>query len=496
MRSARGYIAATAGVAGLSLLSEPLAGRVDAANVVMLYLLLVVGVALLSSRGAAAWCALCGVLAFDVFHVPPRLSLRVGDMQYLVTFVVMLLVGLLLAHLTARLRAQAAAAAAEEEAVRHQYGLARELAGCIEVAQVCEAVDAFVRRECSGHARIWWLGRDEVLQALGPDGAEEVRRTLVEVALAEGHTREMPDPADPGGRLLMLVLEAPRRRRGVLLLEIPVVRAERLSRSRAEALALLVATALERLHYVGVAQQATVEMERERLRSTLLAALSHDIRTPLTVLVGQADALYENEARGMPVSRLAAAMREQAMHMSELVDNLLDMARLQSGRLQLRRDWQSVEEIVGAATAHLEVRLQQHCLRIELPSDLPLLEFDAVLIERVLCNLLENAAKYSPPGSTVHLRARLLPGMLQLMVEDDGPGLSAQALQHLFEPFQRGETAGSVPGLGLGLSICRLIVEAHGGQLTAANRVEGGVCFAFTLPLSAQPALAPEPEDV
>lgn len=491
--SALGYGVASLGVVLLTLITVPLAGLVDPANLVMLYLLLVVGVALHFAPRAAAWAAIAGVLAFDFFHVPPRLSLAVRDMQYLLTFAVMLLVGLLLAQLTARLRRQAELAAAGERSAKAQYALARELAGCIEQAQVPPLVAAFVARELGGHSELWWLPSSERLECLGgARPAAELRRTLVESVLRKGEAHEEADLFGMGGRLLLLPLDAPMRRRGVLLLSLPDAVLERAQRQSLESLAVLVAIALERLHYVKVAQAATLEMERERLRSTILSALSHDVRTPLTIMVGQADALCE--AEGARVRELALALREQAMRMSELVNNLLDMARLQSGGLVLKRDWQSLEEIVGAATAHLGERLNTHTLEIALPAQLPLLEFDAVLIERVLCNLLENAAKFSPAGSTIRIEAELQADALRISVADEGPGLPAGQAARLFDPFVRGEGVAQLPGLGLGLSICRVIVEAHGGVLTAANRSAGGACFTFSLPRSAPPLLPEEAE--
>lgn len=491
----RGYLVATAGVALLTAVTRPLAGHVEPTNLVMLYLLLVVAIALRYPHGPAAWSAIAGVLAFDYFHVPPQLSFAVGDFQYLLTFGVMLCVGLLLAQLTARLRLQAEAAAAGERAARHQYELARTLSGTIAAEQVCTLLERFVSETAGGHTELWWLSSNHALGRLGGEtagGNEAVHRALVETVMAEGRSHEQDDLIQPGLRLLMLPLEAPMRRRGVLVVRVPEARLEPALRSTLAAVALVAAIALERLHYVSVAQQATVDMERERLRSTLLSALSHDIRTPLTVMVGQADAL--GEASGERARELALGLREQAMRMSELVNKLLDMARLQATGVALRRDWQSVEEIVGAALAHLAERLAAHRLSLSLPEDLPLLEFDAVLIERVLCNLIENAAKFNPPGSQIRISAVELGEVVEFRVEDEGPGVPAAHPEHLFEAFVRGGGQGDAPGLGLGLSICRIILEAHGGHLRVANRVEGGACFAFSLPCSAQPVMPGESE--
>ncbi|PLK48183.1 DUF4118 domain-containing protein [Uliginosibacterium sp. TH139] len=488
-----GYAVASLGVILLTAITLPLSQAIEPTNLVMLYLLLVVGIALRFSQGPAAWCAISGVLAFDFFHIPPRLSLAVGDVQYLLTFAVMLLVGLLLAHLTARLREQAVLAEAGERSAQRQYALARELAGCIDQAQVPPLVAAFMARELQARAELWWLRSDERLVCLNAGAnSPDVLRAMVETVLRDGQLHEQADLFDAARRLVLLPLDAPMRRRGVLLVSLPQTRLARPQRQMLEAVAVLVAIALERLHYVKVAQAATLDMERERLRSTILAALSHDVRTPLTIMVGQADALCE--AEGAPARALALALREQAMRMSELVNNLLDMARLQSGGMVMRRDWQSLEEIIGAATAHLGDRLSTHKLEIALPPQLPLLEFDAVLIERVLCNLLENAAKFSPAGSTLRMAAELQADAVRVSVEDEGPGLPAGQVARLFEPFVRGEGVAHVAGLGLGLSICRVIVEAHGGRLTAANREVGGAGFAFTLPRSEPPPLAEEVE--
>lgn len=495
LRPFRGYLVATAGVALLTALAQPFAGHVEPTNIVMLYLLLVVGVALRYPHGPAAWSAMAGVLAFDYFHVPPRLSLEVGDVQYLLTFAVMLGVGLLLAQLTARLRRQAGAAEAGADAARRLYELARALSGTIAPEQVCALLETHVAERTGGQAELWWQSSERPLSRIGSadqHGKDACCRALVDTVMREGRAHDQPDPADPAIHLLMLPLEAPMRRRGVLLLRVPEARWEAGLARQLEGVALVSAIALERLHYVSVAQQATVDMERERLRSTLLSALSHDIRTPLTVMVGQAEALVEAPAGR--VREQALALREQALRMSELVNKLLDMARLQASGVSLRRDWQSVEEIVGAALAHLGEGLSAHRIALALPPDLPLLEFDAVLIERVLCNLIENAAKFSPAGSEIRIEARSLGETVDIAVLDQGRGVPAEHPERLFEAFVRGEAQGAVPGLGLGLSICRIIVEAHGGALSVENMPQGGARFSFSLPCSIQPLMPAESE--
>ena len=260
-----------------------------------------------------------------------------------------------------------------------------------------------------------------------------------------------------------------------------------------QAFAALIAIALERVHYVRVAQNALLKMESERLRNSLLAALSHDLRTPLTVLVGLAESLALTAPKlSSAQQETAEAIQDEAHRMSTMVSNLLDMARIESGEVTLNLQWQPLEEVVGAALEAARGMLQRHSVVVQLPRDLPLVKFDAVLIERVLVNLLENVSKYTPPGSTVTLSAQVLGDQLSVSVADNGPGLPVGREEAVFQKFTRGERESSTPGVGLGLSICRAIIESHQGKITAASRPGGGATFTFTLPLGQPPALEPE----
>ena len=236
-------------------------------------------------------------------------------------------------------------------------------------------------------------------------------------------------------------------------------------------------------------------MESE-LRNSLLAAVSHDLRTPLTSLVGMTDTLMRQQAALPPdVHDTLRAMRDQAQRMHALVANLLDMARLQSRDTPLRLEWQSIEELVGAALADLREPLAAHRVTVDSLSDLPLVECDGVLIERVLCNLLENAAKYTPAGSSLRLSAAVQDGELRVAVADDGPGVEPGAERRIFEKFTRGDRESATPGVGLGLAVCEAIVSAHRGRIWVeqAPGQESGAQFVFTLPLGTPPPIQPDP---
>ena len=221
------------------------------------------------------------------------------------------------------------------------------------------------------------------------------------------------------------------------------------------------------------------------------------MRTPLTALIGLAEGLQRSTPPlAMAQAQAAGAICQEARQLSALVNNLLDMARLQSGAVNLKRDWQSVEEIVGSAIRQAQPALAGQTVKTALPADLPLVEFDAVLMERVLVNLLENAAKYGRPNDApIEISAHATASSLVLTVRDHGPGLplALSGREHtLFEMFTRGETESATPGVGLGLAICKAVIDAHRGQISAANAPGGGAEFSITLQRRAPPQNLPE----
>jgi len=241
-----------------------------------------------------------------------------------------------------------------------------------------------------------------------------------------------------------------------------------------------------------VAQSSTVQMESERLRNSLLSAISHDLRTPLAALVGLADTLgMTPPPLAAPQAEVAASIRASALRMNALVSNLLDMARLESGTVQLRLEWLPLEEVLGSALTACAPVLQSRPVEVQLAQDVPLLHLDAALIERVLVNLLENAAKYTPPATPVRIGAETRGDEVLVTVDDDGPGLPPKREDAVFEKFERGSKEAATPGIGLGLAICRAIVEAHGGRIHGENRMEdgrvAGARFVITLPRGTPP---------
>lgn len=478
-----------------TLLATPLLGYLDLANIVMLFLLTVLLLAVTLGRSAAVLAAVLSVLLFDIFFVPPRFSLAVSNLQYLVTFAVMLLTGLITGQLAAGLKQKAQEAQIRELRSQALYEVARQLAGALTLTQVIEIVRQFVHVQLNAQSALIFpeVHVPEFVDSTALPTCR-IETHLAKVAQSSGQLVRVGEIAGSGYASLYLPLKASLRIRGVLAIAFPPAAPELLPENEAllEALASLLAIALERLHYVEVAHSTQLNMLSERLRSSILSALSHDLRTPLTALVGLADSLFLIKPR-LPEAALetAQALHEQADRLAGLVGNLLDMARLNAGKVTLRREWQPLEEVIGASIKLLGNALQAHPVRVTLPADLPLLEFDAVLLERVFCNLLENAAKYSPAGAGIEITAAALDEFVEIRVSDRGQGFPARH-DDLFEMFVRGETESSKPGTGLGLAICRAIIEAHGGTIAAENRSQGGASVCFSLPRGVPPVLEEE----
>ena len=486
------YAWATAAVVAVTLLAFPLHSVFDLANIVMLFLLATVLVAVKLGRGPAALAAVLNVAAFDYFFVTPRFSFAVSDAQYLLTFGVMLAVGLITGQLTAGLRFQARISSSRERRAQSLFALTRDLSAALVTTQVIDLGQAALQRDFGGAALV--LAMDDKDQLMAPtDAPTDFDASVADWAFRNAQPAGLNTNTLSAQTWHYLPLKATMRVRGVLAIK-PVQPRWLLIPEQVQQLDTLarqIAIALERVHYVEIAQQSLVQMESERLKSTLLAAISHDVRTPLTALIGLAESL-QRASPPLPVAQaeVASAMASQARALSALVTNLLDMARLQNGSVNLRKDWQSPQELVGNSIRAAQHALQWCTVQTNAPADLPLVEFDAALMERVLVNLLENAAKYG--AAPIVVTASATPDTLVFSVRDHGPGLPMALVgreTELFDKFTRGHAESAAPGIGLGLAICKAVVDAHRGQISAGNAAGGGAEFTVALPRRAPPSL-------
>jgi two-component system sensor histidine kinase KdpD len=461
-------VAASSGAAGV------LFGRDSLPDVAMLHLLGIVAVAMRFSFGASILAVILSVLSYDFFFVPPYLSLRVNDGRHLVTFVVMFLVGVVISTLTQRVRDHAGAARAREERTALLYAMTRELSSTRAPGLLAEVATRHLAALVDGSA---------VLSP--PDPTAEGGDAT------PGHDGGSASEL-PGAILLPLV--GTTGRLGVLQV-VPRARerfTEPEQRQLLDTFAAQIAGALERAQVAAEAEAARLEATAERLQSSLLSSVSHDLRTPLAVITGAASTLLSASPVDGAVQRdLYAVIYEESVRLTRLVGNLLDMTRLAAGAMKVNEDWQSVEAVVGAAIGRVEDRLGGRPLATEIPADLPLVPFDAVLIEQVLINLLENAAKHAPAGSPIEVTAAAGPSEVTISVLDRGPGVPEDERGRIFDKFYRvpGARGG---GAGLGLAICRGIVEAHGGRIDVGGREGGGAAFHFTLPIEGSPPAVEE----
>ncbi|MEX3634642.1 DUF4118 domain-containing protein [Paraburkholderia sp. BR14320] len=507
------YLYSVAICAVITALASVFADRIALANLVMLYLLGTVFAAVRLGRGPGVLLSFLGVAAFDFFFVPPRLSFSVSDTQYLLTFAVMLVTSLTISHLTSSLRRQARMATMRERRTDAMFAMTRELGTALTTDQILEigtrhVVEVFQVRvaillpDSAEKVRQKVENPDPAVTLTGADLDCDIAQWVYDQQKPAGHGTETL----PAAAALYLPLRAPMRTRGVLALlsagmgEFAIPEQRRML----DTFAAQIALALERVHYVEIAQDALISMESERLRNSLLSAISHDLRTPLTAIVGFASLLAEpgrgEKARHPDTNELAEGIYDEAMRMTGIVTNLLDMVRLQEGSMRLNRQWSSLEELIGAALAASRRLLSGRQVTTHVPHDLPLVRLDAVLVERLLANLFDNAAKYTPAGSPLAVSAAVVEEhehrYVKVNVEDSGPGLSPGMESRVFDKFTRGEKESALPGIGLGLAICRAIVDAHGGKIGAANRTDPngsvlGACFWFMLPADETPP--PEP---
>ncbi|MCL2656263.1 MAG: DUF4118 domain-containing protein [Betaproteobacteria bacterium] len=490
----RRYAIACTLVIAIAALAAPLTSALDLANIVMIFLLAVLFAGVKLGRGPAVLAALLSVACFDFLFVAPRLSFAISDVQYIVTFFVMLAAGLITGQLAAGLRFQVRVAEQRVTRSHALYEMARELSAALTSEQIVEVAQRYMEHAIDAGIVLLQADLENRLHVDNAALAQGIDTGVAQWALDHGEEAGFGTGTLPASRALYVPLRAPMRVRGVLCIRpnTPDWKPTPEQRQLIVTSAALLAIALERLHYIEVAQQALLQMESERLRNSLLAALSHDLRTPLTALVGLSDTLVlKNPGQPAEYAATANAIREQARRTSTLVENLLDMARLQAGGIKLRREWQPINEVIAAALDARAETLRQHHVQIEIPEDFPFVDIDAVLMERVFVNLFENAAKYTPQGSVIEVSAARREeagrAVVELAVADNGPGIPVGRETWLFEKFTRGKDESPITGVGLGLAIVRAIVEAHGGSARAENRPQCGARFVITLPAGTPP---------
>ncbi len=480
-----GYVLAAVAVVAATGLSWAARSALTLADLSMIYLLVIMVVALRFGRGPSVAASALSVAAFDFFFVSPLFTFAVAEGRHTLTFAMMFGVGQVISVLALRLKRQESNTREREARTASLYVLSRALGAAVDDAQVSAALTKHAGEVFHTAAGVVLAPRDGALTLSAqsgelPFGSDE--RAVVSWVLEHGQPAGAGTDTLPGAHLTCMPLRSGLRVLGVLALSGPRSM-DRESRDFLDTFVRQGALALARSRLTEEARAAALKARMEEMRSSLLSAVSHDLRTPLAAITGAATTLRDESATVPPEERagLLGAICDEADRMERLVANLLDMTRLESGGLPLKREWVPLEEMVGSVLTRLEKRLVGRPVAVRLPDDLPLLSVDPVLIEQVLLNLLENAAKYTPAESPLDVTARADESSVVFEVADRGPGLPEEAPGRVFEKFYRGPHVG-VGGVGLGLPICRGMVEAHGGTITAENRAGGGAVFRVTLP--------------
>jgi two-component system sensor histidine kinase KdpD len=488
------YLEAAGIVATSAALSGLVFGRSQLADVVMLFLLGIVIVSLRLGHGPSLFAAVLGVLVYDFFFIPPFYSFAVSDLRHVVTFGVMLLVAGVISSLTRRVRDHAEAAREREVRTGVLYHLSRDLARAQSVHAILAAAAEHVAQVFASRMVVF-VPRpgDNLAPIYESTGLEATVPAELGVAHAAWRTRlpaGLSTASFPESSGFYLPLIASRGSVGVLGL-FPENRRrfdDPDQRYLLDSFASQMAAAMERAELAEEAEHQRIQADAERMRNALLSSVSHDLRTPLAVIAGAASTLL-HEPHPVPADErrsLLQSIYDEGDRLNRLIGNLLDMTRLESGTLKVKREWYLVEEIVGVALNRTEGLLKGRDVRVTAPPDL-LAPVDDVLVEQALVNVIENAAKYSRAGSPIEIRAAVENRELVLEVADRGPGIAPGDEQRIFEKFYRGHIEKGPSGAGLGLAIARAIASAHSGSLVAQNRDDGGARFTFTLPIEGEP---------
>jgi two-component system sensor histidine kinase KdpD len=489
-----GYVWGTATPFLCTLIDWPLRHWLGPASILMTYLLGVFLVASRYGRGASIVASLLSAPAFAFYFARPIFSFAIQDLENIIGLTVMIVVANVTGTLLEKSKLQAELARQRESRASALYCLSRDLSVAQDHGEVARIAVKHIQDEF-GVLSVLLIVDAENRLILPSNLPLSMTSTRIDLTEAQRIFEERKPEQE--NDIAYYPLQGSFAWQGELVIQsakpLPWFASERAA--FLDTFCHLIAQTLERLQLAAQAKEATLQAETEALRNALLSSISHDLRTPLTRIIGAANALIENDVEFSLSERrdFNHIVLEEAQRMSELTDKLLDMARLSSGEIVLHRDWNAIEEIVGSALNRLDKHLRDRPVRTVLPDNLPLLWIDAVLIEQVLVNLIENALKYSPAGSPIDIGGQVQGGYCRLAVADYGPGIAKGLEAKIFDKFYRGAAESDQSGVGLGLALCKAIVEAHGGSIHVGNRAGKGAEFVIMLPLREPPSLI-EPE--
>lgn len=466
----------------------PLAS-LDHANIVMLYLLAEVIAAVRFGLGPSIFAALTSVLAYHYFFIVPRFTFAVDDAQYLLTFAGLLVVGLVVSLLTSTVREQAVAAKRREQQTAASYQYSRALAAAATLEEILNATIHNIRQVFNREVIILLpdtATKNLIDHADDPDyGIDDHDYAVATWVFEHGRPAGRSTETLPGSAMRYHPLYTARGVVGVLGVMPPAHGHLSTEQNHLlEAFASQAAVALERIQLAERARQAQMLQDKEKLQTALLNSISHDLRTPLASITGTLSSLREDDPALDAATRreLIENAWEEADRMNRLVGNLLNMTRVEAGAITLSLQPCDVQDLLGAALNMLDQRFQSRPIQIDLPQELPLVSLDFVLITQVLVNVIDNACKYSPADSLITITVQQVDRSVCIQVADNGRGIPPEDVDRVFEKFYRVPNSNNIGGAGLGLSICRGLVEAHHGKIWAAPNQEKGTIVNILLP--------------
>ena len=486
--------------AGLMMIALVTAGSwwwrdyVEPVHIIMLYLLPVLLSAVWWGKGPSYVTALCSVLLFDFLFTLPVFSLTISDLRYLWSLPIFLLIAFIIGGQTEKLRVEAMLARQREKSTRALYAFSRDIAAVVDNNVIVRNLAEQAWQTLERPVAVFLPKGSDKLLLVAETGTEQTGIDASEMAVAiwayehsefAGRCTETL----PGAQYMYVPLTTSGNTVGVLGIHIQEKMLTPAQRRLIESWAGLAAIAVERVNLAEKAGQAALLVASDQLRTALFNSISHELRTPLASIIGAISGLLDNEGVYSDEDRkeLLETVNEGATRMDRLVANLLDTARLESGMMQLKKDWCDVEDITGIALRRVAECIEGRPLFIHIPQELPLVKADCVLLEQVLVNLLDNACKYSAKDGEIVITASQEETMVQVAVADRGTGIPREDLAQIFDKFYRVQQPKSVSGTGLGLSICKGIIEAHGGNIRAENRPGGGTIMTFAIPFGKQP---------
>jgi two-component system sensor histidine kinase KdpD len=519
LKAAGGYLASLAMVA---LVCGPIAGLrevSDVSNASMLFLVPVMASAVLFGRAQAVFAAVASFFAYDLLFVEPHYAFAVSNGDEYVALGLLLATGMITGQLAALLRQRALEAESREKEAGVLYDVVRLMVEP-ELERALTSVAERLRRELGLAAVLITFEERNTPRVQADVGDIEAVRVAQQASVPEmilgsgqeptGEERgkpgrwirvippqtRLPGPRPAGDRALSIPIEIAGRRAGSIVL-VRGAGAAPFSRAN-DRLLIVVANqlglAMQRLRLRREATEAEILRRTDELRTALLNAVSHDLRTPLSSIIASAGSLLQQDVQWTDAERqeFTRAIEEEAGRLNRLVGNLLDLSRIEAGSIRPEKGWYDLGALVDEVAGRLRRVALTHTLVLDVPEQLPPVQFDYVEIDQVITNLIENAAKYTPEGTTIRVAVRATGGQVEIEVTDSGPGIPEASLGEIFRPFYRAQPgpAARPQGSGLGLAVARGLVEAHGGRIWAENRREGGARFVFTLPLSDRPAAA------